>query len=130
MSSIPVGLLPIREYPDADRESGISIEDHATVMQNNQQASQAPNGRDLAFMLGVKDKTLLDSWNLGKHYKTTFKRLRDANEQHLRGVVRNLLCYRGLQESAGGNWAPILEMHCFEVRDNTQIIQRQILVWL
>jgi hypothetical protein len=84
-------------------------------MQNNRQASQAPNGRDLASMLGVKDKTLLDSWKLERHQKSTFKRLRDTDEKHLHGIVGNLLRYRGLQESAGGNWAPILEMHCFEV---------------
>ena len=84
-------------------------------MQNNRQASHSPSGRDLAAMLGVNDKTLLDSWKLERHQKSTFKRLRDADEEHLHGIVRNLLRYRGLQESAGGNWAPILEMHCFEV---------------
>jgi hypothetical protein len=78
--------------------------------------SRAPNGRVLAAMLNVRDRALLDSWNLEEHLKTTFKRLHDADKRYLRGVVRNLLCYRGLQESAGGNWAFILEMHCFEVR--------------
>jgi hypothetical protein len=97
-------------------------------MQKTRRASQAPNGRVLAVMLNVRDRALLDSWKLEKHQKTTFKRLRDADEQHLRGIVGNLLRYRGLQESAGGNWAPILEMHCFEVRFNTSIIQKLMLI--
>jgi hypothetical protein len=80
-----------------------------------QKTSQAPNGRVLAAMLNVRDRTLLDSWELEKHQKTTFNRLRSVDEQFLHGIVGNLLRYRGLQESAGGNWAPILEMHCFEV---------------
>jgi hypothetical protein len=93
-----------------------------------QKTSQAPNGRVLAAMLNVRDRALLDSWKLEKHQKTTFKRLRDADEKHLHGAVRNLLCYRGLQESAGGNWAPVLEMHCFEVRFNTLIIRKLMLI--
>lgn len=78
-------------------------------------------------MLGVKDKTLLDSWKLERHQKSMFKRLRDADEEYFRGIVKDLLRYRGLQESAGGNWAPILEMHCFEVRDSTLVSQNLML---
>jgi hypothetical protein len=99
-------------------------------MQKTRRASQAPNGRVLAAMLNVRGRALLDSWKLEKHQKTTFKRLRDADEKHLHGIIKTLLCYRGLQESAGGNWAPILEMHCFEVRDNALIIQKLMLIWL
>jgi hypothetical protein len=92
-------------------------------MQSNRQASQALDGRDLAVMLGVKNKTLLDSLKLERHQKSMFRRLRDADEEYLHGVVKNLLRYRGLQESAGGNWAPILDMHCFEVRNSTLVSQ-------
>jgi hypothetical protein len=80
-----------------------------------QQTSQAPNGRVLAAMLNVRDRALLDSWKLKKRQKTAFNRLRYADKQFLHGIVGNLLRYRGLQESAGGNWEPILDMHCFEV---------------
>jgi hypothetical protein len=95
-----------------------------------QKTGRFPNGRVLAAMLNVRDSALHNSWSLKKHPKTTFKRLHNADERYLRGVVRNLLCYRGLQESAGGNWAPILEMHCFEVRFDTLIIQELMLIRL
>lgn len=123
-----VSLLPVREQLDTDNSQlDISIEDRARVIQRNRQASQALNGRDLAVMLGVKDKTLLDSWKLERHQKSMYKRLRDADEEYLHGIVKGLLRYRGLQESAGGNWAPILEMHCFEVRDSTLVSQNLML---
>jgi hypothetical protein len=96
-------------------------------MQCNRQASQALSGRDLAVMLGVKEKTLLDSWKLERHQKSMLKRLRDADEEYLHGVVKNLLHYRGLQESAGGNWAPILEIHCFEVRCSSLVSHNSML---
>jgi hypothetical protein len=118
----------MREELNTDIQVDISIEDRARVMQSNRQASQALNGRDLAVMLGVKDKALLDSWKLERHQKSTFKRLRDADEEYLHGIVRDLLRYRGLQESAGGNWAPILEMHCFEVRNGTLVSHNLMLM--
>jgi hypothetical protein len=118
----------MREELNTNTQVDLSIEDRARVMQRNRQASQAPNGRDLAVMLGVKDNTLLDSWKLERHQKSMFKLLRHADEEYLHGVVKDLLRYRGLQESAGGNWAPILEMHCFEVRNGTLVSDNLMLI--
>jgi hypothetical protein len=122
MFSILVSLLPVREQLDTDIEEGISIEDRARVLRKHR-ALMTPNGRDLAAMLNVEDKSLIESWNLGKHQESTFMRLRNANNKNLRDIVRTLLHYRGLQYGAGGNWAPVLEMHCFEVRSCSLIFR-------
>jgi hypothetical protein len=128
MFSIPVSLYSLNEQSDTDISVEISKEDRARVMQENRQASKAPSGRDLAAMLSVTDKESIDSWNLSRHQNSTFRRLSKADKVHLGGVVKRLLSYRGLQHGGGGNWSPILEMHCYEVRDDNWIYWKLMLI--
>jgi hypothetical protein len=86
-------------------------------MQGNKQKSVALNGRDLASFLGETDKEVVNVWtsNMSDTHKSTFGQLRNDGDGSLRRTLQNLLRYRGLQYKAG-NWAPILEMRCREVR--------------